>query len=335
MARLHLWRKFKERITARLEKWVDALQGKAIKLNFELLKAKDFIILKDIQLRKDIPSTFVCYVLIGPRSIICMDVRNWKGTLKGNPSSTHWKKINENGTEKNKPNPILKNQCNVIILQQMLGKDYPVSNLVFFPYAKMKNISSPNVATLEELQDKVDAINTFDHPLSKEEMSKIAHRLGKKAKKQETDVEEQIQRLQACKKKRESVTDKKIIVIGDDAFLHEKKAFKDLVEKFGFSEKQFIVLNDYDKIKSKGGKLVKSTKGRKDKYAGVIFGSVPHSSSEMALGKFSSEDLGEEYPPIIHCTLTQQNGKLRLTKNSFAKALLRLQVSERTLPETE
>ena len=108
-----------------------------------------------------------------------------------------------------------------------------------------------------------------------------------------------------------------------------------MVEKFGFSEKQFVLLNDYDKIKMKGGKLLQSTKGRKDKYAGVIFGSVPHSSSNMPLGKVSSEDVGEDYPPIIHCTLTQQNGKLRLTKSSFAKALLKLQNKERVLLEIE
>lgn len=117
--------------------------------------------------------------------------------------------------------------------------------------------------------------------------------------------------------------------------MHERDAFKELVEKFGFSEKQFVLLNDYNKIRMKGGKLVQSTKGRKDKYAGVIFGSVPHSSSNMPLGKFSSEDLGEDYPPIVHCTLTQQNGTLRLTKNSFAKALLKLQNKERVLLETE
>ena len=333
MARLHLFKKLKERLVARLEKWIAILQEKAIELNFELLEAKGFIVLKDIQLKKEIPSTFVSYFLIGPHSLICMDVRNWKGKLEGNPSSTTWKKINENGSEKTKPNPILKNQNNIIILQQMLGKDYPVSNIVFFPYAKIGSIQSDNVATLDTLQDKVDALDSFNPPLSEEEMSKIAHRFAKKAKK--NDVDEQIEVIKSIKKKKKSPTEKKIIVIGDDPFLHERDAFKELVEKFGFSEKQFVLLNDYDKIRMKGGKLVQSTKGRKDKYAGVIFGSVPHSSSNMPLGKFSSEDLGEDYPPIIHCTLTQQNGKLRLTKSSFAKALLKLQNKERVLLEIE
>ena len=77
MARLHLFKKLKERLIARLEKWIAALQEKAIELNFELLEAKGFIVLKDIQLKKEIPSTFVSYFLIGPHSLICMDVRNW------------------------------------------------------------------------------------------------------------------------------------------------------------------------------------------------------------------------------------------------------------------
>ena len=98
MARLHLFKKLKEKLVARLEKWIAALQEKAIELNFELLEAKGFIVLKDIQLKKEIPSTFVSYFLIGPHSLICMDVRNWKGKLEGDPTSLTWKKINENGS---------------------------------------------------------------------------------------------------------------------------------------------------------------------------------------------------------------------------------------------
>lgn len=64
MARLHLFKKLKEKLVARLEKWIAALQEKAIELNFELLEAKGFIVLKDIQLKKEIPSTFVSYFLI-------------------------------------------------------------------------------------------------------------------------------------------------------------------------------------------------------------------------------------------------------------------------------
>lgn len=52
MARLHLFKKLKERLVARLEKWIAALQEKAIELNFELLEAKGFIVLKDLQLKK-------------------------------------------------------------------------------------------------------------------------------------------------------------------------------------------------------------------------------------------------------------------------------------------
>lgn len=52
MARLHLFKKLKERLIARLEKWIAALQEKAIELNFELLEAKRFHRLKRHSIEK-------------------------------------------------------------------------------------------------------------------------------------------------------------------------------------------------------------------------------------------------------------------------------------------
>lgn len=45
---------------------------------------------------------------------------------------------------------------------------------------------------------------------------------AKKAKK--NDVDEQIEVIKSIKKKKESSIKKKIVVIGDDPFLHERKA---------------------------------------------------------------------------------------------------------------
>ena len=56
---------------------------------------------------------------------------------------------------------------------------------------------------------------------------------------------------------------------------------------------------------------------------------------DKGLGAFTSKDIRDECHYIIRCTLAQQNGKLRLTKNSFAKALLKLQNKEKMLLEAE
>lgn len=58
---------------------------------------------------------------------------------------------------------------------------------------------------------------------------------------------------------------------------------------------------------------------RKDKYVAIILESVPRSSSNMALGKFSSEDLGELSTALLLSQRQAPSNQKRLCK-SLVKA---------------
>lgn len=117
--------------------------------------------------------------------------------------------------------------------------------------------------------------------------------------------------------------DKKIMIIGDDPFVHKTNIIFGIAKDYNISKEQFEFYTDYERIKQEGERIVNKTQYRSDKYIGIIFGSNPHSTSgnsgsSSLISKVTSEP---GFPYAVVCRGDSQNGKLKITKSSFKKAL--------------
>jgi hypothetical protein len=117
--------------------------------------------------------------------------------------------------------------------------------------------------------------------------------------------------------------DKKIMVIGDDPFVHKTNIIFGIAKEYNILKEQFEFYTDYERIKQEGERIVSKTQYRSDKYIGIIFGSNPHSTSgnngsSSLIAKVTSEP---GFPYAIVCRGEGQNSKLKITKSSFKKAL--------------
>ena len=117
--------------------------------------------------------------------------------------------------------------------------------------------------------------------------------------------------------------DKKIMVIGDDPFVHKTNIIFGIAKDYNILKEQFEFYTDYERIKQEGERIVSKTQYRSDKYIGIIFGSNPHSTSgnngsSSLIAKVTSEP---GFPYAVVCRGEEKNGKLKITKSSFKKAL--------------
>lgn len=116
--------------------------------------------------------------------------------------------------------------------------------------------------------------------------------------------------------------DKKIIIIGSDTFLRKTNVIEALAEEYNVSKRQLEIYNDYDRIKQEAERIINKTKFN-DKYIGIILGSMPHSTTgnegeSSLVVKITSE---QGFPYSVVCRTNSNNGKLKITKTSFRKAL--------------
>ena len=72
---------------------------------------------------------------------------------------------------------------------------------------------------------------------------------------------------------------KKIMIIGDDPFVHKQDIIFGLAKAYNIKKDQFEFYTDYERIKNEGDRIIAKTQYRSDKYIGIIFGSSPHSTA--------------------------------------------------------
>ncbi len=115
---------------------------------------------------------------------------------------------------------------------------------------------------------------------------------------------------------------KKIFVIGGDQLLKKPDIIYGIGKRYNVNKGQFVIYNDYDTIPTLGSEIVKKTQYN-DNCIGVIFGSVPHSTSGNA--GFSSLitrlQQDEGFPTCIKCETYSAGSKLKMTRTSFNNAL--------------
>ena len=116
---------------------------------------------------------------------------------------------------------------------------------------------------------------------------------------------------------------KKILVVGGDQLLKRSEVIYGIGKKYNISKSQFEIYNDYDAITNQGLELVKKVQYQENKYIGVIFGSVPHSTNgnggySSLIARFQQDEF---FPTTVKCESNTSGGKLKLTKTSFTNAL--------------
>lgn len=119
---------------------------------------------------------------------------------------------------------------------------------------------------------------------------------------------------------------KKIMVVGDDKFIHNENTIFSLAnEVFNIQKNQFEFYTDYSKIKNDGERIVKKTQWN-NQYIGIIFGSTPHSTSgndgASSLITLCTTEAG--FPPCEICKPSNNGGRPKITKQSFKNALRKL-----------
>ena len=105
---------------------------------------------------------------------------------------------------------------------------------------------------------------------------------------------------------------KKILVIGQSVVSKDK--LLGIVKNYGYQKNDFIFWDDYDKIKSYADRMVGGS------FTGIIAGPMPHKVS--GLGDYSSliEKMKQPGYPYME-EARSEGGELKITKNSFRKAL--------------
>lgn len=130
--------------------------------------------------------------------------------------------------------------------------------------------------------------------------------------------------------------DKKIIIMGDDPFVHNKNVIFGIAKKYNILKDQFEFYTDYDKIKKKGQKVIDKTWYNGDKYIGIIFGSVPHKTEGnddyTSLITRVIEEPG--FPYAVVCKVESLNGRIKITKTSFTNALRELIINYVSVKKT-
>ena len=105
---------------------------------------------------------------------------------------------------------------------------------------------------------------------------------------------------------------KKILVIGQPVVSTDK--LLGIVKVYGYEKGDFIFWDDYDKIKSYAERMAGGS------FTGIIAGPMPHKVS--GLGDYSSliEKMKQPGYPYME-EARSESGELKITKNSFRKAL--------------
>lgn len=116
---------------------------------------------------------------------------------------------------------------------------------------------------------------------------------------------------------------KKIMIVGDDPFVKNKQEIYGIAKKYNINKDQIIFFTDYDKIKKEGETIISKTQ-YKDEYMGIIFGSMPHSTSgnSGASSLIAKVTTDSGFPYSVVCRAESQSGKPKITRTSFTKALI-------------
>ena len=115
---------------------------------------------------------------------------------------------------------------------------------------------------------------------------------------------------------------KKILIVGDDPFVHKKSIIEGIGKTYGVNKDQFEYFDDYSKLKTEGEKIINRTQWN-EKYIGIIFGSVPHKTTgngddSSIIAKCTST---AGFPTVVVCRQNNKSGKPKITASSFKNAL--------------
>lgn len=115
---------------------------------------------------------------------------------------------------------------------------------------------------------------------------------------------------------------KKILVVGEGEFVRQPRFLYAIGKTFNVNRSQFELVIEYERIRTEGERIVNRTQWN-DKYIGIIFGPVPHSTS----GNYGDSSLithcqtSEGFPTVVACRVNNESGTLKFTKQSFKNAL--------------
>ena len=116
---------------------------------------------------------------------------------------------------------------------------------------------------------------------------------------------------------------KKIVIVGCDPFVNNTNVIYGIAKKYGLQKDQLEIHSDYEKLKMEARRIVEKTQWNKDKYIGIIFGSIPHSVSgkEDASSLVSLCESTQGFPLVKACRENNTTGALKITKANFINAL--------------
>ncbi len=126
----------------------------------------------------------------------------------------------------------------------------------------------------------------------------------------------------------DSDKDKKILIVGDDKFIHNTTIIYGIAKDYNVDKNQLEFFTDYTKIKTEGANITKRTQWN-EKYIGIIFGSTPHSTSgnDGASSLISLCTTEQGFPHCEICSPSNNSGRPKITKQSFKNALRRIIVA--------
>ena len=118
---------------------------------------------------------------------------------------------------------------------------------------------------------------------------------------------------------------RKIMIIGDDKFTHKVEVMYAIARSYNIHRDQIEIYNDYDRITNEGERIISKTQ-HSEKYIGIIFGSLPHSTTgndgyDSLISRCETEP---GFPPYVMCKSNNNSGKPKITKGSFRQAIREL-----------
>ena len=117
-------------------------------------------------------------VLISRKGIFCIEIKNTRGSGKGQESTLHWKfrKKPDSKAYTRVENPVMQNARHIEIFEKIFGFNYFINNVVVFPNAfSLNNINSDKVYRTDTFLKYFKSLK--EDKLTKKEILRIVDRL--------------------------------------------------------------------------------------------------------------------------------------------------------------
>lgn len=98
-------------------------------------------------------------IYIFKKGVFVIEIKNWKGVIKGTSKDEKWTRVLGNKTYPYK-NPLIQNKNHVNDVKRMLGSNVPVHPLIIFTSENANSLKIPLVINLLDLESYLDKFNS-------------------------------------------------------------------------------------------------------------------------------------------------------------------------------